>query len=34
MAEATCGRKHTERCCRSDQKSNQGLKIMPVVKEE
>lgn len=34
MAEATCGRKRTECCPRSDQKSAQGLKIMAVVKGE
>lgn len=34
MAEVTCGQRHTERRCRSDQKSNQGLKIMPVVEGE
>lgn len=34
MAEATCGQKHTERHCKSDQKSNQGLKIMAVVEAE
>lgn len=38
MAEAICGQKHTERRSRSpvqeDQKSNQGLKIMPVVEGE